>query len=219
MRVLVLGGTGAIGQLLIQELLKSTDYEVVVYARSPQKLPDSISKHPRVIIKEGGLTEAPKLAHALEGVSAVLSALGPPVSPFQPPGTPIANGYATLIDRMTDAGITRLIVLGTASMADNAHDKFDSVFFTAKQSIRFLTPRAFKEVIKIQEIVTKEEALEWTIARVPFLSDGETSEYQVGYLGDGKRNTTLPRKAFAAYIVDELKDKKWVKKLPLISLA
>jgi nucleoside-diphosphate-sugar epimerase len=216
MHVLVLGGTGAVGQLVIRELIRA-DHSVVVYARSPQKLPDDIAKNEKVTIKKGELSEAPALAHALEGVDAVVSALGPPVSPFQPGGTPIAKGYTNVIDRMKELGIKRLIVLGTASMSDEL-DKFDYVFWTAKQGIRLTAPRAYADVVAIAKVICKENELEWTIARVPFLSDGETSEYQVGYLGDGKRTTALPRRAFAAYVVDELRDREWVQKMPFLSL-
>lgn len=69
------------------------------------------------------------------------------------------------------------------------------------------------------ETISKEGSdLAWTIARVPFLTNGETREYQTGYLGDGKRTTTLARVGYAAFIVDELKNNEWVKKRPFLSV-
>ncbi|THG93413.1 hypothetical protein EW145_g8382, partial [Phellinidium pouzarii] len=79
MHVLVLGGTGGIGPLLIRELLVA-EHTVVVYARSPQKVPSDISSNPSVTIVKGDLTDAGAMSSALAGVHAVVSVLGPAVS-------------------------------------------------------------------------------------------------------------------------------------------
>jgi uncharacterized protein YbjT (DUF2867 family) len=91
MRILVLGGTGASGILLIREALAHS-HTVVVYARSPDKLPEDIVKDTSVVIIKGDLSDAETLSKAMEGVDAVVSALGPAVKrgPFHPSGTPLA---------------------------------------------------------------------------------------------------------------------------------
>lgn len=79
MKVLIFGGTGPAGLLLIKEAL-SKGHTVVIYARSPQKVPQDITSNPSVIIVEGQLTDADAISRATDGVHAVLSALGPPVA-------------------------------------------------------------------------------------------------------------------------------------------
>ena len=114
MHVLILGATGPSGLLLVQESL-AAGHTVVLYVRSPQKLPEDIRANPSVTIIEGQLDDKEALSRALEGVDAVLSALGPPVKQgvVYPSGTPIAHGYLVLMDAMHERGVKRLIALGT----------------------------------------------------------------------------------------------------------
>ena len=202
MRVLVLGGTGAIGVLQIRDLLDAS-HTVVVYARSPEKLPDDITTNSGVTIVKGDLTDEAALAGALDGVQAVVSSLGP--SAFNPPGNPIAKGYALLIKLMREAGIKRLIALGTASIKDD-FDKKDTVFWLAVQTVKYGARHAYSDIVAVGETIRTDGAdLDWTIARVPILTNGETRENQAGYLGDGKRNTTLTRIGYSTFVIDELR--------------
>ncbi|KAH8117124.1 NAD-binding protein [Phellopilus nigrolimitatus] len=215
MHVLVLGGTGGIGPLLVRELL-ATSHTVVVYARSPQKVPSDISSNPGVTVVQGELTDAAALASALVGVHAVVSALGP--SARHPPGTPLAKGYAVVIAQMKEVGVPRLIALGTGSITDE-HDKSDKVFWLLVGGVSLLAHNAYKDIVAVGETIRASgDALAWTIARVPLLTNGQTREYQTGYLGDGKRTTTLPRLAFSTFIVDELERNDFVRKAPMLSV-
>ncbi|EJD02146.1 NAD-binding protein [Fomitiporia mediterranea MF3/22] len=215
MRVLVLGGTGAIGLLQIRDLLEA-EHTVVVYARSPQKLPDDITNNPNVTVIKGELNDVDTIAMALEGVEAVVSSLGPTAS--NPPDTPLAKGYSVFIKCMREAGIKRLIALGTASITDELDQK-DSVFWLAVQAVKYGARNAYKDIVAVGQTIRNEGAdLDWTIARVPILTNGQTREYQAGYLGDGKRNTTLTRIGFSTFVVDELKVNEWIKKAPFLSV-
>lgn len=150
--VLVLGGTGPTGLAIINEAL-SRGYTVIIYARSPQKLPPEITTHPSVIIVAGALedeeaisrcftihrtiesseldgdqSQAPKKTEAIH-IDAVVSALGPPVTGIHPSGNPLAKGYERFIRIGKQYGVNRFIVLGTASIKDE-FDKFDLRFKT-----------------------------------------------------------------------------------------
>lgn len=94
MRVLILGATGVVGNLLCREALL-VGHIIVIYARSPEKLPDDISKHHHVVIIKGGFEDEDSLSKSMEGVHAVLSALGPSVTrgPFHPRYDPRPTGY------------------------------------------------------------------------------------------------------------------------------
>jgi putative NADH-flavin reductase len=125
MRVLILGGTGAIGLLLIREALEH-HHTVTIYARSPEKLPEDIKKNTAVVVVKGQLLDEEQLSKAMEGVNAVISALGPAVSrgPFHPSDTPLARAYSLLIKVMRKHNVKRLIALGTSSIRDS-NDKFN----------------------------------------------------------------------------------------------
>jgi len=76
-----------------------------VYARNPQKLPASLTEDSRVTIVKGDITDEAAIVAALRGVDAVISVLGPVLS--QAAGNPTANGYATILRAMVQAGVKR----------------------------------------------------------------------------------------------------------------
>jgi hypothetical protein len=224
MHILVLGGTGAIGLLLIRELLASqANHTLVVYARSPNKLPDDLTSHDRVKVAKGELMDRDAMSAALEGIHAVVSTLGPAVSkgPFHPPGTPLAKGYKLLIELMQERNITRLIALGTASNKD-PNDKSSIKFWTLVTGVATFAHHAYEDVVAIGETIRGTEGLIYTLGRVPILTSGEKEQdrkYVAGYIGDGKTGVWLPRLAYAVFVTEELEKNEWVRKSPLVSGA
>ncbi|GBE78488.1 NAD-P-binding protein [Sparassis latifolia] len=218
MHLLVLGATGPCGVQLIQEAL-STSHSVVIYARSPQKLPDSITSHSSVFVVKGELGNVELLSQAMAGVDAVLSALGPAVKsgPFHPSDTPLARAYAAIIDVMKKCGVKRLIALGTASIKDD-RDKFSLEFVALVSGVALFARSAYKDVVAIGETIRAQgDGLEWTIARVPILTQNEKRDVLAGYIGDGTTKTTLARAGFAAFVINEVEKNEWCGKAPLIS--
>lgn len=217
MRVLVLGGTGGIGLFLIDELLAANN-TVVIYARSPQKLPERITSNANVKIVKGELMDESALAEALDGIHAVVSALGPAVSkgPLHPSGTPLAKAYALLISLMQKAGISRLVALGTASNKD-PNDKFNLQFWVLVNGVATFAHHAYQDVVAIGETIRSSESLVWTIARVPILTNATSKAWVAGYVGDGMTKAWLSRAAFAAFVTHELELNAWAKKAPLLS--
>jgi len=241
MRVLILGGTGSSqlnsdpkrpelianqgpsGHMIIRECLLA-DHIVVIYARSPEKLSEEVSNHRNVVIIKGSFAaeDQDSLSKSMEGVHAVLSALGPSTTPtkapFHPSDTPLAHAYSRIIRVMNDHNVKRLIVLGTASIKD-ANDKFNIFFFALVNSVKTLAYNAYKDVVAIGDTIRGKEGQEliWTIARVPLLTNSESKNVIAGYVGDNRVGTSLSRAAFAAFVVGELEKNEWTKKAPLIS--
>ncbi|TFY77792.1 hypothetical protein EWM64_g6221 [Hericium alpestre] len=213
MRVLVLGGTGAAGILLVEQAL-AAHHVVVVYARSPQKLPDHISSDRHVIIVKGELTDEESLSKAMEGVEAVLSALGP--SAWHPSGTPLAKGYQLVLQVMHAQGVKRIIALGTPSIKD-PNDKFSPTFAAMVLTVATLARSAYKDIVAVGDVIRADEEAVWTIPRVPILTNSPKKDVVAGYVGDAEVGTSVSRAAFAAFVVQELEKAEWVKKAPLIS--
>jgi len=215
MQILILGGTGPSGILLIREALAAS-HSVVVYARSPQKLPDDLSSHQSVTIIKGELTEEEKLSSAIIGVDAILSALGP-MGPSHPSDTPLARAYATVIREMKKHGVKRLIALGTASIKDE-NDKFSIIYTALITAVSLFANTAYKDIIAIGETIrTEGDGIDWTIVRVPLLTDRQEREVVAGYVGDGKVGVRLARLGFAAFVMEEVVKNEWVGKAPLLS--
>ncbi|KAH9983284.1 NAD-P-binding protein [Russula compacta] len=224
MRVLILGGTGPSGILLIEEAL-AAKHLIVVYARNPQKLPAHLSKHPDITIVKGELADAEALGRAMTGgggggdaVHAVLSALGPTFG--NPSGTPIARGYAVVLEAMRRAGVRRLIALGTVSIKD-ANDKWSFVYSAMVAGVSLGARSAYKDIVAVGEVVRACDDVDWTLVRVPVLKNERNREVRAGYVGDGEAGAgyTLARLGFAVFVLRELEKGEWIKQAPLITSA
>ncbi|KAF8061023.1 NAD-P-binding protein [Lyophyllum atratum] len=219
MRILILGATGPTGIVLIRQALKQyPSCTIVLYVRSPEKVPDDLKANSSITVVEGQLDNKDELAKAMKGVDVVLSAIGPsvPRGPFHPSNTPLADAYLGLIDVMHQQKIKRLICLGTASIRDPA-DKFNLAFSTLVTGVSTFARNAYKDMMAIgNNVRTQGGDLDWTIVRVPILTDKATEEVIAGYVGDGTVNTFLSRAGFAAFVVAAIEGKEWIKKAPLI---
>lgn len=220
MHVLVLGATSSTGISLVRETLDS-GHTVTIYARSPRKLPEPFSSNPSITIIQGQLTDVDSINKAMVGVDAVLSVLGPPsASGFSYTlDTPIARAYTLIIDAMKQHHVKRLIALSTASFEDG-QDRFSLSYALLVGIVRLFAKGAYKEVRAIGEIIRsqgKDEDLEWTIVRVPFLTDSIRKDAIAGYVGDGRITVTLSRIGFAAWVVRELEEGQWKWKVPQLS--
>ncbi|KAF5373762.1 hypothetical protein D9758_000859 [Tetrapyrgos nigripes] len=221
MRLLILGATGPVGILLAREALTSLENcSLVLYIRSPDKVPEDIKSNPAVTIIEGQLTNLESLSGAMEGVDAVLSALGPSVrkGPFHPSGCPLAAAIENVIQIMHKKGIKRLIVLGTASITA-PEDKPDIKFKALVTAVSLGAHNAYKDVVAIGENIKKESDLDWTIVRVPLLTDKEKRDVVSGFIGDGKVGTTLARVGFGVFVIRgllKMNNSAWIRKAPVI---
>lgn len=72
MHVLILGATGSVGRLVVEEALVRR-HQVTALARSPQKLGDVVS---RIRVLHGDALDARAVEHAVTGQDVVIYALG-----------------------------------------------------------------------------------------------------------------------------------------------
>ena len=217
MHILVLGATGGCGISIIREALEHS-HTVVVLARNPSKLPEDIKRSDRVKILEGQLTDRETLEKALDGVDAVVSALGPAVSrgPLHSSDTPLAKIYTLLIDVMRAKGVKRLVSLSTASVKA-PEDKFDFRFWCAVAGVSTLAYTAYKDVVAIGKVVQGAQDLDWTLARVPILTSLRGNTYIADFVGNPKLSLTLNREAFGIFVINEVERNEWIHKIPMIT--
>ncbi|TRM61223.1 hypothetical protein BD626DRAFT_434386 [Schizophyllum amplum] len=220
-RILILGSTGPSGTDIIRFALQDrADAKIVLFVRSPQKLPEEIKSNPSVNIVEGQLEDTAALEQALEGVDAIMSALGPSSS-SHPKDAPIAQFYKKLLRMMRERGIKRLLVLGTASASDPVNDGFSLGYKAMVLGVYMFYWAGYNEFHTLGEILRGPEGkdIEWTMVRVPILTEEDKVGTVAGYIGDGKVGLRLARKAFARFMVDELGKREWVCKMPAVSNA
>ncbi|CUA77495.1 hypothetical protein RSOLAG22IIIB_02510 [Rhizoctonia solani] len=215
MKIFVLGATGPFGIVMCQSALQA-GHKLVVYARSPNKLPKGKFSAPlvRFVLVGGQVTDLSTLRSALLGCDAVISSLGPTLT--RDPETHITNGYKVILEAMRAEGIRRLVVLGTPSMP-SPFDVVTWALWLARLLISTVGPGTYKDVLAYGELISQADDLDWTIVRVPFLTTKSGNSYAVGYVGDGKVGWFLRREACAQFVMDELEKREWVKKMPMIS--
>jgi len=224
MRVIVLGATGPSGILVVKEYFKVYPAgTVVIYARSPSKLPADIAANPAVTIVKGELTDEAALTSAFEAdehgraVDAVLSTVGPAMGH---PGTlPLTAAHRTIISVMAAQGCKRLITLSTSS-AEDERDRFSLVVAILVFIVWVIQRNAYNDIVAYSKVVAEEctkHGIDWTLVRVPNLNSKPNQKVVAGYLGDGKTGVFLSRHAIAEFYVREIEGKEWACKSPALS--
>ncbi|KAF8746270.1 hypothetical protein AX14_000065 [Amanita brunnescens Koide BX004] len=216
MKILIFGATGPSGILLVHKCLESyPNATLVLYVRSPGKLPSQIAENSAVIIVEGQLDNLEALTTAMDGVEVVLSTLGP-TGPIYPSDTPLGKGYANIISVMRQQSVQRLICLGATSISD-PNDRASPKFWLIISGVKTLARNAYKDMVAIGDTVRSSD-IDWTIVRVPFLTNGASTNVVAGYVGDGHDGVFLSRAGFAHFVVSEIGKREWIRKAPLVSL-
>ncbi len=112
-RILISGGSGAVGHCVVRELLDATDAVLVLLARPTSSLPDDVTRHPRVTLCVGDLAEGSALATRLPQIDrAVLLATswGPDADAVN------AVGTVDLVAALRARGAAQVVWFGTASV-------------------------------------------------------------------------------------------------------
>jgi nucleoside-diphosphate-sugar epimerase len=121
-KILLFGATGPSGIETIKYAL-SHNVEVLVYARSPNKIPEELRSDSRVTVLPGGsISDAAALREAVaQRPDAIVSLLGPPMheilswmNPFSSATKEplFVNAYRIIVDAMKEYGVKRIFVMG-----------------------------------------------------------------------------------------------------------
>ncbi|KAF8197921.1 hypothetical protein BJ912DRAFT_50007 [Pholiota molesta] len=215
MQILILGATGPSGLCLVRKSLSVyPDAAIILYVRSPQKIPTGLATNPAITIREGTLNELDKVEDAIKGADVILSALGP-IPGNHPKGNPIATFYGHVIHFMWKHSVKCIILLGTSVITDTK-DRFILPYNLLFAAIRIAISAPYWDIITTGEtFMTQADNIDWTIVRVPILTDAPTEGVVAGYKGDV--GIWLSRAAYAAFSVGEIEKREWIRKTPLIA--
>lgn len=209
MKITVFGATGHVGRLFVERAL-AAGHSVTAYVRKPQRI-DAANQALRVVV--GTLEDEEKINEAIAGSDAVVSVVGPLGRQYK---LIFAPAYEKIVRAMKTHGVKRLIALGTPSMPDS-NDKFNLIFFGLILVVGSLIHKGYEDIRKVGEIV-RESGLEWTVVRVPLLTNRPArGNPKVGYFGNGVTWPRLSRADFADFLMKELTDRTYIGKAPAIS--
>ncbi|MEU1194526.1 NAD(P)H-binding protein [Streptomyces sp. NPDC005859] len=211
MRVTVFGATGAIGRLVVQQLLDD-GHEVTALVRTPAKL---ALTHSHLMVVTGQLSDRDAVEQAVSGADAVISALGPSLK-RSTTGTAVTDGTRTIVQAMETQKVARIIALATPSLAD-PQDKPHWKHKVLPVMAGLMFPNALAELKGMTEAVTG-SGLDYTIARITNPTDKPaTGRIRSGFLGHDKVGSAMSRADIAAFLVAQLTDTRYRRAMPAIS--
>ncbi|MFT3943787.1 MAG: NAD(P)H-binding protein [Ancrocorticia sp.] len=165
LRILVIGSTGSLGRAVLRNA-DSGGVKVRAFARHPEALVDEAGFCVNFEVVRGDVRDVDSLVRALDGVDAVISALGS--KPWRRDARGVFEaGTANLIEAMGRTGVERAVVVTGVGAGDSrGHGPFWYNWLVQPTILR--STYADKER---QEALLAESGLDWTIVRPAVLSD------------------------------------------------
>ena len=171
--VLIIGASRGIGLEAVNCALEA-GHIVRALARSARRIPVD---HPNLAKVSADARDQAALAGALEGVDAVVQALGVPAGQdmMLKPVCLFSDATRVLIAAMEEAGVKRLIAV-TGFGAGDSRDRGGCLYNTA---FHLFLGRAYDDK-DVQEDLIQDSGLDWVIARPVILTKGSrTGKYRV----------------------------------------
>jgi uncharacterized protein YbjT (DUF2867 family) len=196
MNLFVIGATGRTGREIVGQALER-GHRVTAFVRSPENI---ALEHERLVILKGNPMDEDQLFRAIQNHDAILSTLGPR-EVFQRSSMLHDSALATT-RAMKRAGVKRLIVLSAAAHFPGLPNRIAS----------FILRNHMRDSLAMEQIV-QDSGLDWTIARPPRLTQGDSLTYRSRQGAAPKMGFTLARKAVAAFMLDALEQQKHFHKI------
>jgi nucleoside-diphosphate-sugar epimerase len=212
-RVAVLGGTGRTGVPLVEGALQR-GHQLRVLARDRAKAQRLLPvDHERLEVVAGDAVDSVALEGLLAGVEAVVDVTGPVKGGPKDLRGKVVGG---LLPAMARHGVERLVLLTGAGVRVPG-DQPGVADRAIRGVMRLAQPAILTDGQTAVAAVTA-TGLDWTVVRVPRLTDGELlSRVRVAAHVGGDTGTTLGRRDLAAFLLEELEQRKWSGKAPVVS--
>lgn len=208
MKIVVFGASRGAGLQVVKQALDA-GHSVTAFVRYPEKF---AVKHRNLIVFKGDSMDVTAVDNAIAGQEAVISTLGP----TRPPVPHMMETSAkNIVAGMKKHGVCRLIST-TGAGVRQPEDKPKLIDYF----IGFLLNLMAKDVVldSAENVkVIQASDLDWTVVRFPRLMDGEdTGKYRVGFVSK-ESGTQISRADAADFVLKELEEKKWLRKMPSVS--
>lgn len=204
LKLVVIGATGGVGMEICKQAL-AQGHHVTAYVRSPERL---TLENPNLVKVKGELSDTAAMEEAVKGKDAVLCALGG--NALLSRGDICLRGTTAIIEAMDKAGVKRLVVCTS---------------YGCGQGNRTLLPW-FVQMLLRHELADKDDQeaeviksdLDYTIVRPPRLGDWPAKgDLVVQEEGKLPPNNGIARADVAAFMLQTVVEKSWIKKIMHIS--
>ena len=203
MKVVIFGASGKTGHHLIRVAL-SRRHKVSAFVRDPSRL---LIDYSRLRIFKGDVKDAAAVEDAVRGQDAVVCALGVRI---KAPSNVLSEGTWNIVRAMKSHGVRRLVCLSSAGVLGG-----DAGFILRRIQIPLLYKHIFEDKRRQLEIV-RNSGLDWIVIRPPSLNnDPLTGKYEITM--DKPTHRAITRIDLAIFMINQLKNKEFVHKMPAVS--
>ena len=210
MKVVVFGANGAAGAEVLRAA-QARGHAVTAFVRDPSTL----TAFNGVSIVQGDARDASAVASVVRGQEVVVSVLG---SRSLRKSDLLEQSSGNIVAAMQRYQVRRLIVLGAAGAVHDATKHLDAI---GRTFLRILLATLLRNVSRdqaAQETRIEGSALDYTIVRPPFLTNGPpTGIYRVDLEGLPAKWRPISRADVAAFMIEQLDDSSFVRNGPYIA--
>jgi putative NADH-flavin reductase len=211
MKILLLGPNGAVGQIVLNDLLRS-NHEVTALVRNSATLQMT---HPKLTVLEGTPTDAGDLEKALAGQDAVVSTLGVRKNKKTTVRTEVARNLAA---GMKKNGVRKLVWLDGAGVGSSKEFVERSSFFFGRIIMPLFLNHMYADAAVADALIEK-SGCDWVIVRpMSFTNKAKTGNVTV--ITDMSRPVRLrlriARADVAAFLVEQVIKDDYVGQMPII---
>ena len=189
MNILILGGTGRVGDQIVTYALHD-GHHVTVLVRTPEKIQIN---HENLTIIQGNVLNKDDIIRAMHGIDVIISALN------TDGGTTLSESMPFIIEAMEKEAIKRIITIGTAGILQSRISP-KLLRYQSSESKQKST-RAAEEHNKVYDMLQSSN-LDWTIVCPTYLPDGERmGKYRIerNFLPVGGSKISVPDTAEFAF--------------------
>lgn len=200
MKVLVMGATGTIGKLAVENLVAG-GHHVTAFARRPEKLDICLAN---VTLWPGDAMSELDVSDAVRNHDAVVITLG---SGMSRKSKIRSRGTLNAIRAMQKHGVNRLIVQSTLG----AHESWGNLNFFWKRIMFGALLRPVFLDHELQESLVRASGLDWTIVRPSAFQDGPpTNAFKTGFAPTLRGlKLKIARADVAQFLAGQLTDKRF----------
>ena len=205
MQITVLGASGKVGHLVVEEALRS-GYSVRAFVHSHSLFAPS----GRLGIVQGDIYEPEDISKTLQGSEAVVSCLGS----WGTPGKDVlSTAVRNLRPAMAAHKIRRIVTL-TGSGAAAPGESAGRLHRAMLRVPVFGAGRVFQDGEEHMRLLAA-SGLDWTTIRSPVMNDLGSTSYRLT-AKPGSQLATIQREAVARAMLDQLESVEWLGQAPFI---
>ena len=207
LRVLIIGATGGTGRELVRQALEQ-GHQVTAFVRKPKKLK---IEHPNLRVVRGNVLDPPSVQAAMEGQSAVVSALGHKRLFW--PTRILSRGTQNVLEAMEKSRVPRFICESSLGVGDTIGRLGlpATLLF-----VPLMLPFYFWDRVRQEKLIEENTHIDWVIVRPPTLTNGPLrSKYRHGpNIGNYIWPRFISRADVAEFMLDQLNDDTCIGKTP-----